>query len=169
MKTIEEALWPGLIMFAWVFLLSSMLFGCYQTRVPPETISIDSDFSSAEAEVIRDAVSAWCDAVEWCPEETSNVMARGRFVRTYTTGHESSEGRVPAYNADWRIVVAPEGERLDMLWTIVAHEIGHWCTTPGSGVDGMGHTDDGLMKTVHYEPWMLVDQAAIASWLDGCL
>lgn len=165
---IETFVWQFNITFACLFLLLSMASGCAPTAEPPETISIDPDFSVEEADTIRSATDAWCGAVGWCPKETDEVSARGRISRTDVTGRESALGLVVGYNDTWRIVLAPGVARTGMFWTMVAHEIGHWCTTAGMGVDGLGHTRTGLMAAVQRSPAGAIDADAVRLWREGC-
>lgn len=172
-EKIETFVWQFNVTFACLFLLLSMVYGCAPSVDPPETFSIDSDFSPAEAAVIRDAVDAWCEAVGWCPEETDDAEARGRYVRSFVTGKEPGPGKnCPGYNDTWRVVIADQrgawGGNLDMLWEIAAHETGHWCAVAGTGVDGMGHTESGLMAAEQREPVLTIDYRAIRAWQDGC-
>jgi hypothetical protein len=144
-----------------------LLAACAPETTPPETFSIDADFPEPVAETIRDAVDAWCDAVGWCPEETSDTTARGRFVFSEATVKASDQGDVAGFNDGWRIVLIPGERSLDMVWSNVAHEIGHWCSRQG-GTDGQGHTADGLLAAVQHEPHMEIDPGAVRAWRDGC-
>lgn len=146
-------------------------WGC-NTMTPPDVYSIDPSFAAAEHEVIRDAVSAWCDKVGWCPEEVpsgttmwGNIslayggfepehpedMVEGGSVEAHTVNH----GNIQVW-AD-----SPMRGDLPFLWTIVAHELGHFC------IDN--HTKHGLMSAVHGPGDALaIDDDAAQAWREGC-
>jgi hypothetical protein len=164
----KESTMRHLTFALFVLLLCVDGWGC-SGETPPSTFSIDADFSEAEAAQIRSAVDSWCMAVDYCPEETDDPTLRGRFVWTATTARDHT----PAVNDGWRIPIAtvpPVAERraawtID-IWTIAAHEIGHWCSREG-GVDGWGHTRDGLLQPA--PPLSTtIDARAIDAWHEGC-
>lgn len=139
-------------------------------RTPPEAISFDPELSQAQVEIARDAVDAWCDAVGWCPQE-STWTDSGRFI---VVGHidqgaasrkcpPGAKCEVSAQNTGGNVDIlrgnqADEGDR---FWILVAHEIGHYCVE--------GHTKTGLMSAVHDsgEP-LTIDPVAAQAWREGC-
>jgi hypothetical protein len=142
-------------------------WGCAQS--PPEHFSIDPDFSEQERAVILDVLASWCDAAGYCPTEAT-WSERGRFELVDKLSQKGMgkcpEGTtcvVPARNRNDNVLVArvrPSTEDLDLFWTEMAHEVGHYCTE---------HTASGLMKDYHEqgEP-LVVDAVAVAAWHDGC-
>lgn len=140
-------------------------------RLPPEYISIDRNFSNSEADTIRAAVGAWCDAVNWCPAEVS-WSEKGRIDLVDSLGDASGSGdcanpngcRMSGYNYGDTISIAsdrPSKENMSFLWNIISHELGHFCAQ---------HTDIGLMSPyIHSQTAVLsIDSYAIESWYDGC-
>jgi hypothetical protein len=146
--------------------LALVLFvGCAN---PPEYYSIDPAFSPAEAEVIRDAVAARCDATDYCPTEAA-VTDRGAInlvdhIKNTGADHcpKGHTCIVAGHNdGDSMRIARDRPGSLDELWLTVAHEMGHYCS---------GHTKRGLMAAVHEEDSepLIIDQTAINAWFDGC-
>ncbi len=159
MKTLLASIYACIILFL------ILLFGC-AGREPPPTLHISEDFSAAEAETIRSAFDAWCEAVGYCPDEAPGVY--GSIVTAYGLRKrpDMCEGcYVDADNTGVLIRIladAPARKDLGALWVRIAHEIGHYCNTE--------HTETGLMAPVRPlrgEP-MIIDAAAIALWKEGC-
>jgi hypothetical protein len=140
--------------------LTAWCGGCASDE-PPATFSIDPVFSAEEAAVIRDAIDAWCDAVDYCPTEEpfrgkqpgAIVADAGEIQGTNCAENMRSEGQ-------W-IHVDPycRAFDLDMFWTVIAHEIGHHCAD---------HTTQGLMASWHSEPEPDVDTQSRMAWHAGC-
>lgn len=149
-----------------------LLLGTACGREAPRHFSVDDSFSEAEQETIRAAVAAWCDAAGWCPAETLWAEnARFELVdhiedASDDPGCRSESGcMVGGRNkGDGRILVArdrPRADDLGLLWSIVAHEAGHFCTE---------HTDSGLMSA-YMAPdsgAMEIDSVAVDAWHAGC-
>lgn len=159
-------------MFVCLFLLLCVDgWGC-NTMTPPDVYSIDPSFTAAEHEVIRDAVSAWCDKVGWCPEETTEPTLWGNIsaahgVRALEHPQDCPAGAtctVNAHNdgANVQVMVdSPDNSDLDFLWTNVAHEIGHFCVDQ--------HTQHGLMSAVHGAGEApTIDDESARAFRDGC-
>lgn len=140
---------------------------------PPRYVSLDNEFSIGERESIRAAIDDWCDAVGWCPEE-QGWTERGRFVLVDDLPESDFTERVcppgktcktSAHNDGDNIEIArnrPRSDSLDALWTIAAHEVGHYCL-PGE------HTKNGLMAAAHAPADVLeIDETAVSAWKDGC-
>lgn len=138
---------------------------------PPESYSIDTELSPAEVVVVRDAVAAWCDAVGYCPDERA-VVDRGAFRVVDHIPHShvancpaGQDCQVVARNHDndevWIRRNRNIGDDMGAFWTVIAHEIGHYC------IDG--HTTTGLMAARHTpgEP-LEIDDVAIRAWREGC-
>lgn len=151
-------------------MLSATLLACGR-EPPPDFLSIDSAFSEAEAETIRSAADAWCDAVGWCPEEV--IWAdRGRITlvddlpSTNEAVRACPPGATCTVSARWlsggNILIARNRlypDDLGWLWTYTAHEMGHHCSD---------HLDTGLMSTLAFASANTIDDAAIKSWRQGC-
>ncbi len=133
-------------------------------------MSFDSAFSEGERETLRAAVAAWCDEGAWCPTEAL-WTERGRFelVDTLKTDvmaacPETRTCVISGRNNGDRIAIArdrPSPDDLGVLFTIAAHEIGHFCTE---------HTDEGLMAAFQEADAgaLTVDAEAVRAWHAGC-
>jgi hypothetical protein len=151
-----------------VLLIALVFIGC--GRQAPEHFSIDEGFSESEAATIRAAVDAWCEAAGWCPSEVGRAE-RGRFSLVdhleMDEGDSCPEGLdciVGGRNDGDNIRIASDfiaKEGLDVLFTIAAHEVGHFCTE---------HTETGLMAAKHRaeDGAAVVDAVAVEAWNDGC-
>jgi hypothetical protein len=152
------------VCYALVILFLILLFsGC--GGGPPDSISISSEFTAEQQEVIRSAVDGWCDAVGWCPEETLD-SDRGRIslVDDLPEADYACDGCMTyAANDGDNIRVVRNPVVLDDLssfWITIAHELGHYCT---------GHTGTGLMAAVHsFNEVPSIDQVANNAWHKGC-
>jgi hypothetical protein len=148
----------------------ALLFVACAPQEPPAYISIDPSFSEGERETILAAVDTWCERAGWCPE-LALWSERGRFELVDTLeAHDMAacpEGRdcvVSGRNDGDRVRIArdrPLPEDMGVLFTIAAHEIGHFCTE---------HTSSGLMAAFQQasEGALDVDDVAVAAWHDGC-
>lgn len=146
--------------------LALLLVAC--AYPPPEHFSIDDAFAPGQAETIRAAFDAWCDAAGYCPTEVL-YAERGRVMlvddlpedeRTIRDCPEAFECSVSATNSGLdEILVArnrSHPEDLDRLWWIVTHEIGHYCTE---------HTRGGLMAaSPDTSGELVIDAEAVAAW-----
>jgi len=139
---------------------------------PPRYFSISADFSEAERETIRAAVDAWCESdAGSCPEEIG-WSDWGRFeLVDHIESHEVC-ARTPGCvvggknTHDGRVIIARDrlvADDMTMLWTIAAHEWGHFCID-GHPVSG------GLMAAIHEadEGALTVDDEAVSAWKGGC-
>ena len=141
--------------------LTLLLTACYQK---PDTFSVDPAFSEAEQIVIRDAVQAWCDMVEYCPTEVKfegrkpgAIVAETQHIKGYQCAENmGSEGNYIRIDPECR------SYGLDMLWAVAAHEVGHYC------IDGDHHTDKGLMSAMRHTPVTHIDVFATMAWYEHC-
>lgn len=135
---------------------------CACGATPPEFFSIDPAFSPEQAETIRSAVSSWCEAVGYCPEE--RAAPRGRFIAVDSLPEvfDCPEGSVckrTGHNDGDNVRLVPRDD-LSALWLVAAHEFGHYCAE---------HTAFGLMAARHSPGDALtIDAEAIAAWKEGC-
>lgn len=147
-----------------------MLFGCSGPQAP-SFFSISSEFAAGEAEVIRDAVAAWCEKTGDCPKESLfSEEAHFKLVddlpedeQTEKACPEGATCRTNANEARGTIRIARNrAPGLDTLWRIAAHEWGHLC------IDG--HVEDSsLMKALQSHGEALeVDDEAASGWRAGC-
>lgn len=136
-------------------------------RSAPEHFSIDEAFSEGERQTILAAADAWCDAVGWCPTE-ARYVERGNIGLVDALPRESHDDPcdtcvISGRNNGDRILIArnrPAPEDLGNLWTIVAHELGHFCTD---------HTEMGLMAAIQdVGKRAEIDAESRQAWLDGC-
>lgn len=156
----------GFFVFVLVLLLLCVNgWGC-ASAPPPEHFSVDSDFSESEAAVVRDVMSAWCDAVAYCPDEVLQAergavnLVADLDDRGMAAGDVERE--VVARNSGDAIRVAANRkyDSLQVLWVSVAHEVGHYCTE---------HTASGLMGALQMTDAPLeIDKVAIDAWHAGC-
>jgi hypothetical protein len=137
---------------------------------PPRYYSIDSSFTEAQREVIRAAVDAWCVATGDCAEEALWVD-RGRILLVDSVVSPGTCEGLPECvvggrnTGDGRVLIArdrPSPDSLDLLWTIAAHEWGHFCAE---------HTQHGLMAAIQHAdaPVLTVDEDAVRAWREGCV
>jgi hypothetical protein len=152
-----------------IVLALALCLGCAEwPDDPPDNYSISDGFTTGEADTIRAAVAAWCDATGHCPVEAL-WAERGRFelVDHIDMRIECPVGvpcQVSAYNDSDVVHVARDRHHpydLALLYTIVAHEWGHYCAR---------HTAHGLMAAIHSvrDVAMAVDDEAVAAWRAGC-
>lgn len=152
-----------------VDLATLAIAGCAPLEPPPHVV-YDRDMTAMQRSVAETAVSAWCDAVGYCPDPAA-WAERGRIdARDIALdGGDMSRcpaGAVcerPAHNDGDNISFSPKSitaQDPDRFWRALAHEIGHYCT---------GHTHTGLMAPVHTpgEP-LEIDDVAIRAWNRGC-
>lgn len=141
------------------FLLVFALFAC---GAPPDVFSVDPDLG-VRAEVVRDAVDAWCVAVGYCPTEQTWAGDAPGSIRLVDAVPPGRNGRpLVGKNLGDRIILdrgAAAETELDRLWVIIAHEIGHYCAD---------HTKTGLMVDHDIGQAPEVDGVAAGAWRAGC-
>lgn len=133
---------------------------------PPRYFSISDEFPPEQADTIRAAVGAWCDKTGHCPVEAL-WSERGRFELVDSLDEpcpvEGADCSVPALNDSNVVWVAQqrrEPDNLNHLYTIAAHEWGHFCAD---------HTTGGLMADMfQLRDALEVDDEAVAAWRSGC-
>lgn len=140
---------------------------------PPRYYSLDSELSEPERATIESAIDAWCVETGDCPEPAL-WAEHGRFqlvdsIRGRCERIEHEEGErgciTGGKNVGDRVVLIsrarPAPESLDVLWTIAAHEWGHFCAE---------HTERGLMGAVQHAdaPMLEIDADAVSAWKAGC-
>lgn len=162
---IEDAAWDFFIMFACVFLLGAILFGCSGLN-PPDAISIDPDFSADQRIAIMSAADAWCQAVGWCPAERAWIqfpIQEGAIRKVEGEAlHARKGGQRGGHNDGWSVVIDSWlAEQPTLLWIAVAHELGHYCIEH--------HTRHGIMAGIQDDSRPLeIDEEAVRAWHDGC-
>lgn len=135
---------------------------------PPDTFSIDSAFSSEQANTIRDGMVAWCEAVAWCPAEVT-YSERGRFVLAHDYVRDSVDDESDAYlGDDWNVYIdggSPHIADLHRLWLVAMHEAGHW-GIPDHPVEAPALMAAGISKRLPLE----IDAASRQAWCEriGC-
>lgn len=132
------------------------------SAAPPETYAIEPTvrelrhaiepgFTEDQAEVIRDAVRAWCESDrDFCPQEVA--WDANPDARIYLTLDYASKGR-PKGSLAWTnaprtvVQVNPAAtEDLHIFWRVIAHEFGH--------LSGLEHGQGGLeLMAKHPDPW----------------
>ena len=122
-----------------------------ERTVRPWTIGVEDDFTVAQAEVIRDAVHAWCLADRgFCPVEVG--WDERPAVRIYLAQDYAKFAR-PDRSFGWtnaertEVQINPDAaEDLHIFWRVIAHEFGH--------LSGLEHGEGGLelMKRAP-DPW----------------
>lgn len=132
---------------------------------PPSTYSIDAAVPEMQKEVIRAAVSEWCDVAGLCPEEVPPGSAGGqsngliRVLGDYRArkGTENSDAvNWPGTNDIW---ISPEASADPFkLYVSTLHEVFHWCSND--------HLDGSPLMTVRGIPqeeryFGAIDQAAV--------
>lgn len=134
---------------------------------PPDTFSIDPEFSPEQAAVLRDGVSAWCDAVGWCPTEVEH-SDRGHFILSVDYARDTADDTSSAYNDGTNIYVdAASSAALDLsiLWIVTTHEAGHY------GIFGHPVAPPALMAAeVGSRHPRVIDDASRDAWCaeQGC-
>jgi hypothetical protein len=155
---------------SWFVLI--LLSACMPLPDPPSHYSIDSEFSDYQADLIRLAESAWCDAIGYCAEEVAWTN-HGAFLfipdfHARFPGHPDwqsfnclgDQGDTHCTKR-WDIYVDGYGPFVNqpMFLRMMMHEIGHY----GSP----NHLESGLMMEVI--PWQAnvdttIDQDAVDAW-----
>lgn len=120
----------------------------------PETFAIDPAMPSAQAEVVRDVVAAWCaSARTYCPTEVDWTWARARlYWATEYAQYNRQEGSCAfTVQGDSTIRLNADSaecfEDLHVFWLVAAHEVGHL-----SGLVGHGH---GLALMADEPDWTM--------------
>lgn len=160
--------WDNDAMNALRFLGLLLVAGCSAQQLPPpDTFSIDPAFSPEQAAVLRDGVSAWCDAVDWCPAEVEH-SDRGHFILSLDYAHDTADDTSSAYNDGTNIYVAAASSAardLGTLWVVTTHEAGHY------GILGHPVAPPALMAAeVGSRHPHVIDEASRAAWCaeQGC-
>lgn len=127
---------------------------------PADSVSF-SGFSPAQLEVAQDVLDQWCDAVGWCPVVTRDGELHVKLEATEAAyakhqRHPKSGGFNDGAGMVYMNPVVTED--LELLWTALAHELGH------EGVHG--HVETGLMAA-YPEVRACIDQAAVDAWCAG--
>lgn len=113
--------------------------GCMSTTQFPGTYS-HAGFSSEQAEVLKDVVDAWCQAANWCMEETE--WPYGGLVFTMVDDYEDygRKKNSAAFYRSGRIVLDSQMPYLKSnpiyLWDVLAHEMVHVCDLSHLPIEG---------------------------------
>ncbi len=135
-----------------LFLILAAVLGVACSAAPPETyaiertvrpwtIGIEDDFTDSQAEVIRDAVRAWCESDRgFCPVEVGwdeNPAARVYLAQDYAKFARPDRSFGWTNAARTEVQINPDAtEDLHVFWRVVAHEFGH--------LSGLEHGEGGL-------------------------
>jgi hypothetical protein len=142
-----------------VIVLALVLVGCGPDPLP-ESLDVRGATDTQMA-LVEDTVDPWCMATGWCPEigHTGSVVM---FTSDYPLHKRAANkpanfnnGTLRFDNEDWQI------QDLNWLWTIVAHELGHFGTKE--------HTEDpnSVMYTGVHEPVpFCLDQVSVEQFCD---
>jgi hypothetical protein len=150
-------------------LVCILLSGCVHRLIPPQKVSIDHQFSEPDQIAIKQAIEAWCAAVNWCPlVEQFSSWPTFRLVDSVSqrdkTDCPNKKCKVAAINYGTYITIARDrynSEDSNHLSVVVAHEIGHFCDKT--------HSKTGVMRDLlPADASLVIDREAIRMWEEGC-